>query len=439
VVFMTGLSRASTRRELVRDRRRHPCVAALQAFRVSLPYIRVGELSDSARLDLIAELERLKGACSGLQARAAESVRAEREASAPHDAARSVGSEVALARRESPTLGDRFVGISRALVREMPATLAALESGAVSERHAVEMVRESATLSAEDRMALDQRLAPLLGRLAPRALGRAAHRVAAELDAGSIVRRMEAAVSTRRVTVRPAPAGKAYLTVLGPLREVVGAYAALTRQASCIASGQDPRELPAGRSARAIAADTALRILAGLEQGAVPPIEIHLVMTDRALLGLGDGARSVMEPARIPGHGSVPAPIARSWVRDNGHDDVWVRRLFTGPDGRDLVAMDSRKRVFTGLLRRMVVLRDDVCATPWCDAPIVQIDHTQPARRSGETAFANGSGLCARCNQVKESPGWRTSVVRASPRQARLQTPSGHVYESNAPPLLGWG
>ena len=34
---------------------------------------------------------------------------------------RSVGSVVALARRESPSLGDRFVGLARALVHEMPA------------------------------------------------------------------------------------------------------------------------------------------------------------------------------------------------------------------------------------------------------------------------------------------------------------------------------
>ena len=47
------------------------------------------------------------------------------------------GSQVALARRESPGLGDRFVGLSRALVHEMPATMAALAAGEVGERHAV--------------------------------------------------------------------------------------------------------------------------------------------------------------------------------------------------------------------------------------------------------------------------------------------------------------
>ncbi len=40
------------------------------------------------------------------------------------------------------------------------------------------------------------------------------------------------------------------------------------------------------------------------------------MITDRALLGLGDPARSVFEPARVPGHGSVPAPVARARLRD---------------------------------------------------------------------------------------------------------------------------
>ena len=69
---------------------------------------------------------------------------------------------------------------------------------------------------------------------------------------------------------------------------------------------------------------------------------------------------------------------------------VWVRRLYTSPDGRDLVAMDSRRRLFTGLLRRMLVLRDDVCTTPWCEAPIVHADHATAFRDGGATTYHRG-------------------------------------------------
>ena len=97
---------------------------------------------------------------------------------------------------------------------------------------------------------------------------------------------------------------------------------------------------------------------------------------------------------------------------------MWVRRLYTTADGRDLVAMDSRRRLFGGLLRRMLVLRDDVCTTPWCEAPIVHADHTTPARDGGRTGFEDGNGKCARCNQTKEAPGWRTRVILTERRHS---------------------
>ncbi|WP_377642540.1 DUF222 domain-containing protein [Oryzobacter terrae] len=434
------------------------------------------QLTDRERLDLVAELERVKGAVAAAQARLTHALRRSREELDLRDVARSVGSEVALARRCSPSLGDRFVGLARALVDEMPATMSALSSGACSERHAVVVARATAVLPVEARAEVDRRVGPLLGRLGVTAAERAAHRVAAELDAAAVVRRMEEAVRSRRVTVRPAPDGMAYLSVLGQMVDVVGTHAALLARARSVVGGQCADELPGGRGVGAVAADTALRALSGRgSPGAVQPVEVHVVMTDRALLGIGDPQRSVMEPARVPGHGSVPASVIRSVLRrpfadarprdsstpttsgvpDRADSDasVWLRRLHTSPDGRDLVAMDARRRLFTGLLRRMLVLRDDVCVTPWCGAPIVHADHLEPARDGGPTSFVNGSGACARCNQVKEAPGWSASVhdPLTSPearvedglsrprREVVVATPSGRRYVSSPPPLLGWG
>ena len=85
------------------------------------PAVDVAGLSDRERVDLVACLEGVKGAASAAQARATDALRCSREVVAPQDVGRSVGSVVALARRESPSLGDRFVGLARALVHEMPA------------------------------------------------------------------------------------------------------------------------------------------------------------------------------------------------------------------------------------------------------------------------------------------------------------------------------
>ncbi len=89
-------------------------VAVVRGFREVLGSVDVDGASDRERVDLVAELERVKGAAAALQARLVDAVRLSREVVAPRDVARSVGSEVALARRESPWCGDRFVRVSRA-------------------------------------------------------------------------------------------------------------------------------------------------------------------------------------------------------------------------------------------------------------------------------------------------------------------------------------
>lgn len=43
---------------------------------------------------------------------------------------------------------------------------------------------------------------------------------------------------------------------------------------------------------------------------------------------------------------------------------VWLRRLFTDPTGRDLVALDSKRRRFEGGLARFLQLRDPTCRGP---------------------------------------------------------------------------
>ena len=110
--------------------------------------------------------------------------------------------------------------------------------------------------------------------------------------------------------MRPAPDGMAYLSVLGPLQDVVCAHAALRARARGVVGGQCAEEAPEGRGVGAVAADTALRLLSGRGVGEVTPMEVHLVMTDRALLGTGDPRRSVWEPARIPG----TAAFRRRWL-----------------------------------------------------------------------------------------------------------------------------
>lgn len=382
---------------------------------------------------------------------------------------KGVAAQVALARRESPARGGMLLGLARALVAEMPHTLTALESGQVSEWRAALLVRETACLSAADRCAVDEDLSAETGVFegaGTRRIVAAARAAAYRRDPRSVVGRAARAARDRCVSLRPAPDTMTYLTALLPVTEGVAVHAELTRYAdTCRAQGDE-------RGRGQVMADALVERVTGVP-GGVSRVEVQLIMTDRALFQ-GDS-----EPARVPGYGIVPAAWARTLLtqqpsgpgehgaglpdgipagagpgsasgpepRSRRRKDsrqgfeVWLRRLYTAPGAGELVAVDSKARLFTPGQRRFLQARDDACRTPYCDAPIRHYDHVVPWHGDGPTSLSNGAGLCEACNHTKERPGWRTTpTARAAPgarHTIEVRTPTGHTYRSTAPPLPG--
>jgi hypothetical protein len=121
------------------------------------------QADEAALIERIDWLERVKSAAAAGQARAAaaldEKRRADESAAGLPKAkqSRGVASEVALARRDSPARGGRHLGLAKALVHEMPHTLAALQCGALSEWRATLIARESACLAVEGPARLGRR------------------------------------------------------------------------------------------------------------------------------------------------------------------------------------------------------------------------------------------------------------------------------------------
>ena len=193
---------------------------------------------EAALIGQIAELERLKSAAAAGQARAAarlDELRRTDEAATGVPArqrGRGVASEVALARRDSPARGGRHLGFAKALVHEMPHTLAALECGALSEWRATLIVRESACLDVADRRVLDAELCADVTKLdgmGDARVAAAAKEIAYRLDAQAVVDRAAKAEADRTVTIRPAPDTMTYVSALLPVAQGVGVYAALNR------------------------------------------------------------------------------------------------------------------------------------------------------------------------------------------------------------------
>jgi hypothetical protein len=168
------------------------------------------------------------------------------------------------------------------------------------------------------------------------------------------------------------------------------------------------------------------------------PITLELVMDEAALLRGGNTSARVWCDG-IDG-GPLPARQARDLVLDAAErDQTWVRRLYTAPDtspaAGDLVAMDAKSRLFPPALARYLRRRDQVCATPWCQAPIRHIDHVVPWARGGRTSVANGQGLCRSCNYTKDLPGFTTTSDDRGRTVLTVRT--GHRYQREPPPVLG--
>lgn len=403
--------------------------------------------SDAAGLiDQLRSLEELKAACAAAQARVTAAFK--RLQVAEHEAAglpagrrgKDVAAQVALARRESPRNGSRFVGLAEALVHEMPHAMAALAAGQLSEWRATLMVKETACLSREHRRQVDAELADRLGELSDRAVSAEARKVAYRLNPYSFVERARKAEADRCVSLQPAPDCMTRLSALLPVTQGVAAFAALTRAADSARAGGEER----GRGQ--LMADTLVERVTGQAAADEVEVEIQLVMASETLLGhpedpADDGERAdrggdaADEPAVVAGHGPIPAPLARRMVADlPDKARTWIRRLYTDPDTGRLVAMESAARLFPAGLRRFLIARDQYCRTPWCGAPIRHADHVVPHQAGGETSAANGQGLCEACNQIKTMPGWSaTPDIEGAGSTVTTTTPTRHSYLSRAP------
>lgn len=383
--------------------------------------------TESEAIDRITALEELTSAAAAAQARETltfDMHRRNREAEdgVPSDKqGRGVGAEIGLARKVSRARGAKLVGFSRALLMDLPRTYAALSAGSISEEKARTVATESSWLPREKRQQLDERMSDRLAEVGVRRLGSEVRALAQKLDQVAAVKHLDHATTERCVSVRPAPGNMAYLTAFLPMPQAVAAYANLSKAAAArVGTGESN-----GCTQQQSVADLLVERITGQDSASAIPLEVLLVMNDETMFDDGD------EPAWLPGFGSIPAGSAKSLISDND-SAVFLRRLYTRPSDGQLVKMDSNSREFTGLLRRMITVRDDVCRTPWCEATIRHVDHATPSAAGGATNWDNGSGLCAACNLLKELPGWRH---RATATRLSVTTPTGHRYTVSTRPI----
>jgi len=415
----------------------------------ALAALRHGCVDDAARIDRIRAVDRAVAALAASQVAdsaeffASQMDEQERLGVPLRRRGRGIADQIGLATKRSPTVASRRLADARALMTEMPETLAAMAAGRVSELGASIAVRETACLTADDRRQIDRELATSVDDMSIGQIEQATRRRAQELDVEAAVKRIARARKDRHVTIRPQADCMARVSALVPVEQGVAVYAALKAAAESAHSGGDDR------TKGQVMADTLVERVTGQSFAGGVPLEIGLIMTDNALLGRTE------TPAHLPGYGPIPAALARQMasaaaaaeadvrtsegtpqgdVEDANRARAWVRRLLTDPIDGTVTSIDPRRRRFSGALAAFIRLRDQVCRDPYCDAPIRDLDHLHDHARGGPTSAENGVGLCQRGNLVDQVPGWH---IGGTARHRVIITPTGHRYESRPPPALG--
>ncbi len=113
--------------------------------------------------------------------------------------------------------------------------------------------------------------------------------------------------------------------------------------ADTAATEPDNKPAPTGNPERyhfPTAADARAKLATVLPTAA--NIHLHVIMTDRTLLGVCD------EPAELIGYGPIPADVARTLAAaDLGPKaTTWLRQFYTDPDTGQLAATESKARRF---------------------------------------------------------------------------------------------
>ena len=144
--------------------------------------------------------------------------------------------------------------------------------------------------------------------------------------------------------------------------------------------------------------------------------------------------------AYIPDAGPITSKAAFDYLNELLDNDVLVkyRRIFTSATTGEVLAMDSRSRLFPKALAELVRLRDRTCRGPYCNAPITHIDHIKRHAQNGPTTLTNAQGLCARCNLAKEALTVTTTTTTdtttgTTPHTTTWTTPNGRTYTSTTP------
>lgn len=312
----------------------------------------------------------------------------------------------------------------RTLQNLLPATWSAFRAGAVTRAKARVILQFFRKLPADEEVQLyfDRLMSEAAQTLNVPKLRRKASRFAENLtDRPLEVVHMEAARARRVWVDVEEGTGMAYFTAYLHADQALLAK----ERVDAIAKTLDDSGLPEAelRSADQKRADVAADILMGKGE----PSEVRpFVSVYVPLLNLA-GCPDEVRPANLEGIVPVSARRARELVGRSPS----LTRIFTDPVDGAVLGVGRKKYVPSADLKRFVLARDEVCATPGCTRPASQcdLDHRFDFALGGETSAENLAPRCPKDHTVKHATRWQVSTRETAAGITEVWTsPGGRRY-----------
>ncbi|MBP3035471.1 DUF222 domain-containing protein [Arthrobacter sp. zg-ZUI100] len=340
------------------------------------------------------------------------------------------------------------------------ATLAKLESGALSYGHVQTVLDQSQNIPAGELPGFE---AELLGVAVAGQTGSQfrvkARRLRENKYPETIQKRQRTAFEKRRVVLEPGCDGMSWLSAFLPAEKAQAIFTQLTKAARGEQSAGDPRMVDqlradiledllldrddrdtsggpsccgGGETSRGGGGTPGHGITGGKAGGktgedrargrarARARTEILVLISAETLFGADE------QPAELHGYGPISPETARRMAREAAK---WTP-VERDPETEEILRVGRRRKIPAGL-QRWLRARDGTCRFPGCrsNAVISEIDHTRPWAQGGATDHDNLEHLCRRHHMFKTEGFWKACQPEAG--IIEWTSPGGRVYRTD--------
>ncbi len=356
---------------------------------------------------------------------------------------REVMAELACALRVGERTISIWLGDGAALVEAYPATLEALRSGRIDERHASAIIDAGAPLDASIRPRYEELVLARAEVTTAPELREIARVIAAQLEPEIVELRQREALAQRQVKTYALHDGLSRLLLDAPAALVQGIFERVTDMAAALSDENDdpdgddhPRDDAApqrdDRTLDHLRADIACDLLLGgtpaahgdTDLGAIRA-SVSVTIPILTLAGLDDA------PAILDGHGPIDAATARELAASA---PCW-QRVMIHPMTAEPLHLDTYRP--SARLRKLLNARDRHCRWPGCRRPArrSEADHTIAFSEGGKTCADNMEILCVRHHHLKHASPWLVEQLGGGTLQ--FTSPTRRKYRNDAPPVMG--